>query len=141
MPSSTSTSATGRLDTGFYWFLCVYKQTLRRFPKSQVATTCFSCSPPDLNLLVTNFKFRNSVFLLPAYAVYEDGTVFRNVGKYNSNAGKSPKIKNTTFRILRKFEIKKHGLLLHRHSQFVHHGNSNTLFLIRIGPCIILIFE
>ena len=24
-------------------------------PRFQVATTCFSCSPPDLNLLVTNF--------------------------------------------------------------------------------------
>ena len=23
----------------------------------QVATTCFSCSPPNLNLVVTNFKF------------------------------------------------------------------------------------
>ena len=45
------------LDTGFSWFPCVYKQTLRRFPTFQVATTCFSCSPPDLNLLVTNFMF------------------------------------------------------------------------------------
>ena len=36
---------------------CVYKQMLRWFPRFQVATTCFSCSPPDLNLLVTNFIF------------------------------------------------------------------------------------
>ena len=49
--------ATGHLDTGFSWFPSVYKQTLRRFPTFQVATTCFSCSPPDLNLLVTNFIF------------------------------------------------------------------------------------
>ena len=49
--------ATGHLDTGFSWFPCVYKQMLRRFPTFQVATTCFSCSPPDLNLLVTNFIF------------------------------------------------------------------------------------
>ena len=41
--------ATGHLDTGFSWFPCVYKQMLRWFPTSQVATTCFSCSPPDLN--------------------------------------------------------------------------------------------
>jgi len=27
------------------------------FPTFQVATTCFSCSPPDLNLLVKNFIF------------------------------------------------------------------------------------
>ena len=47
--------ATGHLDTGFPWFPCVYKQMLRWFPKFQVATTCFPCSPPDLNLLVTNF--------------------------------------------------------------------------------------
>ena len=42
---------------GFSWFPCVYKQMLRWFPKFQVATTCFSYSPPDLNLLVTNFMF------------------------------------------------------------------------------------
>jgi hypothetical protein len=39
--------ATGHLDTGFSWFPCVYKQVLRWFPSLQVATTCFSCSPPD----------------------------------------------------------------------------------------------
>ena len=49
--------ATGHLDTGFSWFPCVYKQMLRCFPTFQVATTCFSCSPPYLNLLVTNFIF------------------------------------------------------------------------------------
>ena len=49
--------ATGHLDTGFSWFPCVYKQMLRWFPTFQVATTCFSCSPPDLNLLVINFMF------------------------------------------------------------------------------------
>ena len=43
--------ATGHLDTGFSRFPCVYKQMLRWFPTFQVATTCFSCSPPDLNLL------------------------------------------------------------------------------------------
>ena len=50
--------ATGHLDTGFFWFPCVYKQMLRWFPTFQVATTCFSCSPPDLNLVVTSFIFR-----------------------------------------------------------------------------------
>jgi len=49
--------ATGQLDTGFSWFPCFYKQMLRWFPRFQVATTCFSCSPPDLNLLVTDFIF------------------------------------------------------------------------------------
>ena len=49
--------ATGHLDTGFSWFPCVYKQMLRRFPTFQDAATCFSCCPPDLNLLVTNFIF------------------------------------------------------------------------------------
>ena len=51
--------ATGHLDTGFSWFPCVYKQMLRWFPRIQVATTCFSCSPPDLNLLVTDFMLRS----------------------------------------------------------------------------------
>ena len=49
--------ATSHLDTGFSLFRCAYKQMLRWFPRFQVATTCFSCSPPDLNLLVTNFIF------------------------------------------------------------------------------------
>jgi len=49
--------ATGHLDIGFSWFPCAGKQMLRWFPRFQVATTCFSCSPPDLNLLVTNFIF------------------------------------------------------------------------------------
>ena len=49
--------ATGHLNTGFSWFACVYKQMLRWFSRFQVATTCFSCIPPDLNLLVTNFIF------------------------------------------------------------------------------------
>jgi hypothetical protein len=47
--------ANGHLDTGFSWFPCVYKRMLRWFPSFQVATTCFSCSPPDLNFLVTIF--------------------------------------------------------------------------------------
>ena len=41
--------STGHLDTGFSWFPCVYKQMQRWFRRFQVATTCFSCSPPDLN--------------------------------------------------------------------------------------------
>jgi len=45
---------TGHLDTGFP---CVYKQMLRWLAGFQVATTCFSYSPPNLNLVVTNFLF------------------------------------------------------------------------------------
>ena len=45
--------ATGHLDTGFSCFHCVYKQMLRWFPSFQVATTCFSYNPTDLNFLVT----------------------------------------------------------------------------------------
>jgi len=49
--------ATGHFDTGFSWFTCVYKQMLRWFPRFQVANKCFSCSPADLNLVVTDFMF------------------------------------------------------------------------------------
>jgi len=49
--------ATGHLDTGFSWFPCAEKQMLRWFPRFHVATACFSCSPPDLNLVVNNFIF------------------------------------------------------------------------------------
>jgi len=47
--------ATGLFDTGFSCFPCVYKRMLKWFPISQVATICFSCSPLDLNFLVTFF--------------------------------------------------------------------------------------
>jgi hypothetical protein len=43
--------ATGHLGTGFPWFPSVYKRMLRLFPRLQVATACFSCSPPVLNFL------------------------------------------------------------------------------------------
>jgi hypothetical protein len=51
--------ATGHLGTGFSWFPCVHKRMLRWFPRFQVATTCFSCSPPDLNVnfLVISFIY------------------------------------------------------------------------------------
>jgi len=38
--------ATGHLDAGFSWFSCVHEHMLRWYPRCQVATTCFSCSPP-----------------------------------------------------------------------------------------------
>jgi hypothetical protein len=50
-------SATGHLDTGFTSFPCSQKQMLRWFPRFQVASTCFLCSPPDLNLVAINFMF------------------------------------------------------------------------------------
>ena len=55
--------ATGHLVTGFPWFPCVYKQMLSRLPRFQVATTCFSCSLPDLNLnlSLTSFIFCSRV--------------------------------------------------------------------------------
>jgi hypothetical protein len=51
--------ATGHLDTSFSWFPCVYKRRLRWFPRFQVATTCFSCSPPylNVNLFVVSFIY------------------------------------------------------------------------------------
>ena len=49
--------ATGHLGTGFSWFPCVYKRMLRWFPRLQVATACFLCSPPDLNFVDPQFIF------------------------------------------------------------------------------------
>jgi hypothetical protein len=49
--------ATGHLDTSFSWFPSVYKRMLRWFPSFQVATTCLSCSPPDLNFLVSFYSY------------------------------------------------------------------------------------
>ena len=49
--------ATGHLGTGFSWFPFVYKRMLRWFPRLQVATACFSCSPNELNFLDPYFIF------------------------------------------------------------------------------------
>ena len=49
--------ATGHLDTGFSWFPRIYKRMLKWFPNLQIATTCFSCSSPDLNFVVTFLIF------------------------------------------------------------------------------------
>jgi hypothetical protein len=67
--------ATGHLDTGFSWFPCVYKQMLRWFPSSQVATTCFSCSPTDLNSLVTFFSVFVSVLGVSEVRWKEQGEI------------------------------------------------------------------
>jgi hypothetical protein len=53
--------ATGHLDTGFSWFPCAYTEMLRWFPRFQVATTCFSFSPPEFCrtetfIMLTSFK-------------------------------------------------------------------------------------
>jgi hypothetical protein len=44
--------ATGHLGTGLSWFPCVLKQMLSWFPTLQVATACFSCSPPDFKFII-----------------------------------------------------------------------------------------
>jgi hypothetical protein len=49
---------TGHLGTRFSWFPCVYKRMLRLFPRLQVATACFLCSPPpSLNFFDPYFLF------------------------------------------------------------------------------------
>jgi hypothetical protein len=55
--------ATGHLDTGFSCFPCAYKQMLRWIPRLQVATACFSRSPPDLNFLDPYFTFMFLYFI------------------------------------------------------------------------------
>src|SRR5215468_1284994 len=40
----------------FLGFPVSLKQMLRWFPRFQVATTCFSCSPPDVNLVAKQFQ-------------------------------------------------------------------------------------
>ena len=49
--------ATGHFGTGFSWSPRVYKRMLKWFQRLQVATVCFSRSPPDLNFLVPYFIF------------------------------------------------------------------------------------
>jgi hypothetical protein len=60
--------ATGHLSTGFSWFRFVYKRMLRWFSRLQVATACFSCSPPDLNFLDPYFLFMLSLFHIYVHA-------------------------------------------------------------------------
>ena len=51
---------TGHLGTGFSW--------LRWFPRYQVATACFSHSPPNLNFLNSHFKFMLFLFHIYVHA-------------------------------------------------------------------------
>jgi len=69
--------ATGHMDTGFSWFPCVYKQMLRWLPRFQVATTLFSCSSPDLNLVLINF-----IFCVHAKQTFPPGDKTIAVNKY-----------------------------------------------------------
>jgi hypothetical protein len=46
--------ATGQLDTGFSSLPWAHERMLRWFPPFQVASTCSSCSPPDLNSVAAN---------------------------------------------------------------------------------------
>ena len=60
--------ATGHFGTVFSWFPSVYKRMLRWFPRLQVATACFSCSPSDLNFLDPYFIFMLSLFHIYVHA-------------------------------------------------------------------------
>jgi hypothetical protein len=58
--------ATGHLDTGFSWFPWVQELMLRWFPPFQVASTCFSCSPPDINSVfnkISNQKHKQQSYI------------------------------------------------------------------------------
>jgi len=55
---------TGHLDKGFCWFPSVYKQMLRWFPKFQVVTTCFSCSPPDKFIMLVIKQLNAQILVL-----------------------------------------------------------------------------
>ena len=76
--------ATGHLDTGFSRFPCVYKQMLRWLPTFQVATTCFSWSPPGLNLLVTNFNTKVNCTLHQYTLTFQRLPVTLRTTKYNT---------------------------------------------------------
>ena len=84
-----------------YFFLCVIPRRLNFMCR------CFGthCS-----------NFIGCLFLLHrTWTTYEDGIDrgFRNVGTENSDAGKSPKRKNTALKTRRKLEIKKSSVPLH----------------------------
>jgi len=62
-----------------------------------------------MQLLVVFFLLGDSLvseFYVPILSTTYKQKVFRNVGTYNSDAGESPKRKNTKFRTWQKFEIK-----------------------------------
>ena len=54
--------ANSHLGTVSSWFPCVYKRILRWLQRIQVATACFSCSPPELNFLDRYFIFMLFLF-------------------------------------------------------------------------------
>ena len=53
----TEDHTTGHLDTGFFLVSLCLKANAEMVPKLQVATACFSCSPPELNFLDPYFLF------------------------------------------------------------------------------------
>ena len=74
--------ATGYFGKGISWFPCVYKRMLRWFPRLQVTTAYFSCSPPDSNFLDPYF-----IFVYMHYKHCHRGTVHLqlNICYYNSS--------------------------------------------------------
>jgi len=58
----------GHFGIVFSWFPFVYKRMLRWFPRRQVATACFSFSPPDLNLSDPYFILMLSLFHIYVHA-------------------------------------------------------------------------
>ena len=77
------------------------------------------------NINRINFKGRQSDRAHSICSIFEDRTdrVFRNVGIYKSDAGESPKRKQTTFWTRRKLEIKKHKKELYRTNIFDKMGD------------------
>ena len=59
---------TSHPGTGFSWFPCINKRMLTWVTRLQVATACFSCSPPDFNLLDPDFIFMLSLFHIYVHA-------------------------------------------------------------------------
>ena len=65
-----------QINSGLVLRLCLFRflslrfqRMLRWFPRLQVATACFSCSPPDLNFLDPYFMFMLSLFHIYVHAL------------------------------------------------------------------------
>ena len=96
--------ATGHLSTGFSWFPCVYEQMVRWFPRLQVATACFSCSPPNLNFLgpyfILMYKHNNHCHQVTAHLqlIYYYCCYYYYINRYLQAKAKTQPLKEDQYK-------------------------------------------
>jgi hypothetical protein len=107
-------------------FIAQHDSFLHKLKQTQFRCILSLGDSPAFEFYLLSFRNTLSVPSSCLHRLWRQNSVL-NSGKNTSDDEEATKRKNTTFRTWRKFDIKKHSLLLHRHSQFALHSNNNTL--------------